>query len=63
MTWIDYRKAYGLVPQSSVSECMEMFGRTKKLRTFLQKSIQRSRKSLMTNREDLGEINVKNVIF
>ena len=35
MTWIDYRKAYDLVPHSSVNDCMEMFGIAENLRTFL----------------------------
>ena len=26
MAWIDYRKAYDLVPHSWVNECIEMFG-------------------------------------
>ena len=26
MAWIDYRKAYDLVPHSWVNECMKMFG-------------------------------------
>ena len=26
MVWIDYRKAYDLVPHSCVNECLQMFG-------------------------------------
>ena len=63
MAWIDYRKAYDLVPHSWVNECMEMFGIAENLRTFLQKSMQQWRLSLMANGEDLGEINVKRGIF
>ena len=36
MAWIDYRKAYDLVPHSWVNESMEMFGIAENLRTFLQ---------------------------
>ena len=32
MAWIDYRKAYDLVPRSWVNECMEMFGIAENLR-------------------------------
>ena len=63
MAWIDYRKAYDLVPRSWVNECMEMFGIAENLRTFLQKSMQQWRLSLTTNGEDLGEDNVKRGIF
>ena len=59
MAWIDYRKAYDLVPHSWVNECMEMFGISENLRTFLQKSMQQWRLSMTANGEDLGEVNVK----
>ena len=59
MAWIDYRKAYDLVPHSWVNECMEMFGIAENLRTFLQKSMQQWRLSLTANGEDLREVNVK----
>ena len=54
MEWIDYRKAYDLVPHSSVNECMEMFGIAENLRTFLKKSMQQWRLSLTANGEVLG---------
>ena len=63
MAWIDYRKAYELVPHSWVNECMEMFGIAENLRTFLQKSMQQWRLSLTANGEDLGEVNMKRGIF
>ena len=63
MAWIDYRKAYDLVPHSWVIECMEMFGIAENLRTFLQKIMQQWRLSLTANGEDLGEVNVKRRIF
>ena len=63
MAWTDYRKAYDLVPHSCVNECMEMFRIAKNLRTFLQKSMQQWRLSLMANGEDLGEVNVKRGTF
>ena len=63
MAWIDYRKAYDLVPHSWVNECMGKFGIAENLRTFLQKSMQQWRLSLTANGEDLGEVNVKRGIF
>ena len=63
MTWIDYRKAYDLVPHCWVNESMEMFGIPENLRTFLQKNMQQWRLSLTANGEDLGEVNVKRGIF
>ena len=26
MAWVDFKKAYGMVPHSWISECLEMFG-------------------------------------
>ena len=34
IAWIDFRKAYDLVPHGWVNECMEMFGIAKNLRMF-----------------------------
>ena len=58
MTWINYRKAYELIPYSWVIEFMQMFGIAENLRTFLQKSMQQLRLSLTAYGEDLGEVNV-----
>ena len=63
MAWVNYRKAYELIPHSWVIECMEMFGIAENLRTFLQKSMQQWRLSLTANGEDLAEVNVKMGIF
>ena len=63
MAWIDYRKAYDLVPHSWVNELMEMFEIAENLRTFLQKGMQQWRLSLTANRKDSGEVNVKRGIF
>ena len=63
MAWIDYRKAYDLVPHSWVHECLEMFVIAENLRRFLQNSMKQWRLSLTVNGEDLGEANVKSRIF
>ena len=57
--FIDYKKAYDLVPHIWVNERMEMFGIAENLKTFLQKRMQQWRLSLTANGEDLGEVNVK----
>ena len=45
MTWIDYRKAYDLVRQSWVNECIDILRIAENLRTFLLKSMQQWRLS------------------
>ena len=59
IAWIDYRKAFHLVPDNWVNEYMEIFGIAENLKTFLQKSMQQWRLSLTANGEDLREVNVK----
>ena len=39
MAWIDYKKAYDMVPHSWISECLEMFGIANKLQDFLKNSM------------------------
>ena len=35
MAWIDYRKAYDMIPHSWISECLEVFGVTENTRNVL----------------------------
>ena len=63
MAWINYRKAYDLIPHNWVNDCMKMFRIAENLRTFLQKSMQQRSLSLTANSEDLGKVNVKGGIF
>ena len=42
---------------------MEMFGIVENLRNVLEKSMEQWKLSLMSNGEDLGEVNVKRGIF
>ena len=63
IAWIDYRKAFHLVPDNWVNEYMEIFGIAENLKTFLQKSMQQWRLSLTANGEDLGEVKFKRGIF
>ena len=58
MAWIDYKKAYDLVPHSWVNQYMEMFGTVENL-----KSMQQWKLSLTTNGEDLGEGHVERGIL
>ena len=37
MAWIDYRKAYDMVPHNWIRECLEMFGIALNVREFLRR--------------------------
>lgn len=51
--------AYDFVPHSWINECMEMFGIGDNVRDLLKMSMKQWKLSLMSNGEDLGEVNVK----
>ena len=40
LAWIDFRKAYNFVPHTWINECMELFGITDNVRSFLQKGME-----------------------
>ena len=63
MAWIDYKKAYDLVPHSWIIECMKMFGIAENVTNFLGKSMEQWKLSLTSNGKDLGEVDVKRGIF
>ena len=63
MAWIDYKKAYDFVPHSWINECVEMFGIAENVRNLLKMSMEQWKLSLMSNGDDLGEVNVKRGIF
>ena len=63
MAWIDYKKAYDLMPYSWIIECMEMAGIADNVINFNQKSMDQWMLSLTSSGEDLGDIEVKRGIF
>ena len=43
MAWIDYKKAYDMVPHSWIKECLDLFGVAKNIRTLLVNSMEKWR--------------------
>ena len=41
MSWIDYKKAYDMVPHSWFKECLDLFGVAKNIKTFLVNSMEK----------------------
>ena len=41
MAWIDYKKAYDMVPYSWIIECLDLFGVTKNIKSLLVNSMER----------------------
>ena len=60
MVWIDYRKAYDMVPHSWIKKSMEMCGVADNVSHFLSKSMESWQTILMSGSE---ELNIQRRIF
>ena len=56
MGWIDYQKAFDMLPHSRIRDCLYLLGLNKKLITFLQSTMKNWRVELTCNNENLGEV-------
>ncbi|CAB4018161.1 Hypothetical predicted protein, partial [Paramuricea clavata] len=63
MAWIDYRKAYDMVPHSWIVECMSMFKIAADVRTFVEGSMENWKTELTSSGESLGNVNIRRGIF
>ena len=63
MAWIDYRKAYDMVPHSCIGEYLEMFVIAVNMREFLLNSMIKWKTALTSCGQQLGVVNFKRGIF
>ena len=63
MAWIDFKKAYDMVPHSWIIDCLEVVGINKKIQRLLVESMKSWRVELKTGEENLGEVNIRRGIF
>ena len=63
MAWIDYKKAYDMVPHSWISECLEMFGIANNIQDFLNNSMKSWKLELNASGKTLGEVDIRRGIF
>ena len=63
MAWIDYKKAYDMVPHSQISECLEMFDIANNVQDFLNNSMKSRKLELNASGEKLGEVDIRRWIF
>ena len=61
--WIDYKKAYDMVPHTWIKEVVELFGVADNIKTLLFKSMEKWKTILTSNNEILGEVEIKRGIF
>ena len=63
MGWIDYRKAYDMVPHTQIHECLEMYKVDEKIRHMIRNSVETWRTVLECNGSELEEVNIRKGIF
>ena len=63
MCWIDYRKAYDMVPHSWIIECLDLFKVAKNVTNLLTETMEKWCVELTSNGKLLREVNIKRGIF
>ena len=63
MIWLDYQKAYDMVPHSWINRSMEMCGVADNTSHFLSKSMEICQIILMSGNEELSRVNIQRGIF
>ena len=63
LSWIDYKKAYDMVPHSWLMECTAMLGVALNVRRMLSNSMKRWKVELTSGGQTLGEVNIRRGIF
>ena len=63
MGWIDYRKAYDMMPHSWILECLKSLGISDNIQLFLENTMNTWRVELTCANQQLGEVNIKRGIF
>ena len=63
MAWIDYKKAYDMVPHSCIIEYLDLFGVAENIKSLLVISIENWKVILCSGNSELGEVKIKRGIF
>ena len=63
MAWIDYRKAYDMVPHSWILKCLEMVRGAKNMITIISNSMMNWKTVLTSGGTDLGQVDIRRGIF
>ena len=63
MAWIDYKKAYNMVPHSWIIECLDLFGVAENIKSLLVNSMENWTVMLCSGNSEFGEVEIKRGIF
>ena len=63
MAWIDYKKAYDMIPHSWIIECLDLFEVAENIKSLLVNSMEKWKVMLCSGNSELGEVEIKHGIF
>ena len=63
MAWIDYKKAYDIVPHSWIMECLNLFGVAENVKSLFVNGMEKWKVMLSSGNSELGEVEIKRGIF
>ena len=63
MAWIDYKKAYDMVPHSWIIECLDSFGVAENIKSLLVNSMEKWKVMLCSGNSELGKVEIKQGVF
>ena len=63
MAWINYKKAYDMVPHSQIIEGLDLFGVAEYIKSLLVNSMEKWKEMLCSGNSELGEVEIKRGIF
>ena len=63
MAWIDYKKAYDMVPHSWILKCLEMVGAAKNMISIISNSMMNWKTVLTSRGTALGQVDIRRGIF
>ena len=63
MAWVDYKKAYDMVPYSWIIATMEMVGLANNIIDLIKQSMKKSKTNLYADEKPLGSVPIRRGIF
>ena len=63
MAWVDYKKAYDMVPHSWIVECLQLAQVPQNVTTFLERSMENWQTELTSSCTSLVNVNIRRRIF
>ena len=63
LRWIDYKKAYDMIPHPWILECLGLVGKAQNIKNLLANSMNGWKTELTSNGQSLGSVDIKRAIF